>query len=61
VSAVNEEALKPDKAGSHWPDATSSAARVHSQTQSPKTCKQANARKGLEVNRSSDKQNAFKV
>ncbi len=29
MSTANEEALKSDKAGLHWPDATSSTARVH--------------------------------
>lgn len=57
TSAVNEKALKPDKADPHCPDATSSTPRIytqaHTQTQThEKPASKQMPAKGLEINES---------
>lgn len=64
---MNEEALKPDKAGPSWPDATSSTARVHTHTDTHtqqtnpliENCRHATAGTGFEINEKSGHQNAL--
>lgn len=56
---LNAEALKPDNGGLHCPDVTSSPAHTQTQSHTLKTCEQATASNGLEINEGSGQKDAL--